>query len=166
MAKNVELSNPTPERKYAMAFDPSEGLTEQSHKAECDINNIMARYTKTGTLEHVRKYEGQYLDLPADDFQTAQQKVADAKTMFEELPSQVRRHFGNDTSQFLEFCVNHENPAAVLEGIAETYRKQALGLPADSVNHSNESGMDAAPGEGGKNPPGKGDSSPTEKEAD
>jgi phage internal scaffolding protein len=164
MTKTLKSSNPTPKRKYALAFDPSEGMTEQSHKAECDINNIMARYTKTGTLDHVRRYEGQYLDLPPDDFQEAQQKVADAKSMFEELPSQLRSHFGNDTMKFLDFCVSTRDPAGVLEDIAENYRKQALGIAAESGDDSQKSGKDAAPGEGGKNPPGKEDSSPQPEE--
>lgn len=162
MPKNSELSNPN--RPYAIAFDPSQSRTEQSHKAECDINNIMARYTKTGTLEHVRRYEGQYLDIDPLDFQEAQNKVAEAKSMFEELPSQVRRHFTNDTARFLEFCTRSDDPAGELGAIAEEYRKQALGIDTDrQPEPQTSSGKDAAPSEGAKVDPGMDQLSPTSK---
>lgn len=105
-----------------------ESLTEQHHKPHVDINNIMARYVKTGTLDHVRTYEGQYGDLPPDDYHESQSKVAEAKSMFEDLPSQLRRFFDNDTAKFLQFCVTRSDPAGELSQIAERMRKEALGL--------------------------------------
>lgn len=162
MAKNAELSNQTPRRPHAIAFDPADSMTEQSHKSACDINNIMARYTKTGTLDHVRRYEGQYLDIPPGDFQEAENRVAEAKSMFEELPSQVRLHFSNDTSKFLEFCATQPNPPAQLAAIAEEYRKQALGVDARDRREQKQSGKDAAPDEGGKTDSGMNQASPAE----
>lgn len=146
MAKTEKLCNPTPNRPYAIAFDPAESRTEQSHKASCDINNIMARYTKTGVLEHVRQYEGQYMDLPPGDFHDCQNKVAAAKSMFYELPSRLRAHFSNNPAQFLQFCAERENASADLLAIAEGYRKHAQGQ-AETTPHAQQdtkgSGMDA-----------------------
>lgn len=107
----------------------NDGMTEQSHKAACDINNIMARYTRTGVMEHVREFEPVYSEQTPDDYHTSMNVVADAKTMFEELPSKMRRHFGDDVSAFLEFCATAKEPAAELQDLAEEYRKQALGIP-------------------------------------
>lgn len=148
MAKSQGCPEPTPpKRPHAIAFDPALGRTEQSHKAACDINNIMARYTKTGTLDHVRRYEGQYLDLPPCDYQQSLLNVAEAKSMFEELPSQLRRHFANSTQNFLEFCVNSDDPSTALGAIAEEYRKQALGIDENVEKEApNSSGKDAARG--------------------
>lgn len=116
-----------PRRRVVMTF-PAETLTEQHHKAACDINNIMARYTKTGVLDHVRRFEPVYSDLMPDEYHESMNKVAEAKSMFEELPSAVRRHFGDDVSQFLEFCADTPNAAGELQGIAEEYRRHSLGL--------------------------------------
>lgn len=104
-----------------------ETLTEQSHKAHVDVNNIMARYTRTGVMEHIRRFEGQYADVSDMDYHEAMSKVADAKSMFEEMPSTMRRHFDDDVAQFLEFSVTEDDPPATLQAIAEEYRKQALG---------------------------------------
>ena len=147
-------------RRVQVSFEDTESMTEQSHKPSCDINNIMARYVATGTLDHARRYEGQYSDLTADDYHASMNKVAEAKSMFEELPSQVRRHFGNDVSAFLEFCTTAEDPAGQLGVIAEEYRKQTLGLTPDPAGQQEPepSGMDAAPGEAPKG----GEGSPTE----
>ena len=106
---------------------PKETLTEQNHKAACDVNNIMARYTRTGVMDHIRQFEPVYSDFTPEDYHTSMNVVADAKTMFEELPSTMRRHFGDDVSAFLEFCSNTPDAAAELQGIAEEYRRQALG---------------------------------------
>ena len=114
-------------RRVSIVF-PSETKTEQHHKAACDINNIMARYTKTGVLEHVRRFEPVYADVSADDYHESMNKVAAAKTLFEELPSAVRRHFGDDVSQFLHYCDATDNAAQGLQDIAEEYRRQSLGL--------------------------------------
>lgn len=84
------------------------GLTKQSFKAECDINNIMARYLKTGVLEHVRTAVGAYLDVTGADFQSAQNLVAGAKSMFHMLPSAIRTKFDNNPAEFLKYM---ENPA-------------------------------------------------------
>lgn len=105
-----------------------ETLTEQSHKAHVDVNNIMARYTRSGVMEHIRRFEGQYADVSDMDYHEAMTKVADTKSMFEEMPSTMRRHFNDDVAQFLEFSVSENDPTAKLQAIAEEYRKQALGV--------------------------------------
>lgn len=78
-------------------------LTQQNFKDECDINNIMARFQKTGVLDHVNKHQGDYgdyTDLPVD-FADAQNLVLRAQAMFMELPARVRERFGNDAGEFL-----------------------------------------------------------------
>ncbi len=95
--------------KYAITFDKKEDRTEQSHKKECDVNYILRKYAKTGVLEHVKKHEGQYADIPAQDFREAMEIIALSKSMFEELPSEARKKFHNDTAEFLEFVQDPKN---------------------------------------------------------
>lgn len=93
----------------AVEFDPSEDRTRQEMKEECDINHIMSRYIKTGTIAHVNKFEGQYGDVQAIDFHAAMNTIRHAEEMFDALPAKVRVKFMNDPAAFLEFCAKPEN---------------------------------------------------------
>ena len=84
-------------------------MTKQAHKAETDINQIMAKYIKTGILEHANNYSGQYGFATSDDFTASMQIVQDANDMFSELPAAVRKKFQNDPGQFLDFVQDPEN---------------------------------------------------------
>lgn len=88
---------------------PGTGRTKQSFKDECDINKIMARYIATGVLDFVTKHQPQYGDVTGLDFMNAQLIVAEARTMFEELPAEVRNRFDNDPAQFLDFVGDDKN---------------------------------------------------------
>lgn len=85
------------------------GLTEQSHKAQCDINLILKDYVKTGLVRHAAQFEGRYDDVSALEFQDAMRLVRNAQEMFEQLPAATRKRFGNDPAAFLEFTQNPAN---------------------------------------------------------
>lgn len=85
------------------------GRTKQNFKAECDINNIMARFKKTGVLEFTSRYQPQYADVTAIDYVTMQNQVAQAKSMFFAMPAHVRDRFQNKPEAFLEFVQNPNN---------------------------------------------------------
>lgn len=77
-------------------------VTKQEHKAECDINNILRQYQRTGIITHVQAARGTYTDLPdALDFQEAMDTIIRAEAAFDGLPSKVRSHFLNDPTRFL-----------------------------------------------------------------
>lgn len=106
-------------RKHAIHFEGS-GLTKQSFKDECDINKIMAKFQKTGAINHYAKYAPQYGVITQEDLQDALNVVADAETMFEELPAKLREKFQNDAGQFLEFVQNPNNLEEMRElGLAQ-----------------------------------------------
>lgn len=86
-----------------------DGRTKQSFKDETDVNLIIAKHTRMGTLSHLEQWGGQYGDFTGFDFQEAQNQIARANTMFEQLPASVRNKFKNDPSKFLEFVDNEEN---------------------------------------------------------
>jgi len=92
-------------------------MTHQSHQRECDINNIMAKWQKTGVIEHQSQYQGQYGDFTEmpGDFQEAQNQVLMAQEMFMTLPSSVRNRFHNDPGAFLDFANNPENGAEMVK---------------------------------------------------
>lgn len=78
------------------------GLTEQHHKKACDINNILAKYQKTGLIDHIERREGKWGDVTGQDYKRSMDLIAEAKTAFYELPSTVRDHFDNDPAEYLD----------------------------------------------------------------
>lgn len=86
-----------------------EGLTEQCHKRECDMNYILRDYQAKGIVKHVSQYTGQYDDITVTDFQEAMFMVKDAQNMFNDLPSSLRKRFGNDPAEFLKFVSDGNN---------------------------------------------------------
>jgi len=87
----------------------SDGRTKQSFKDQTDVNKIIARHARSGTLSHLEQWGGQYGDLSGFDFQTAQNQIAKANSMFEKLPAEVRREFSNSPEEFFEFVNDPEN---------------------------------------------------------
>ena len=84
--------------------------TKQSFKNECDVNNILKNYNKTGIMPE-NFNPGEYRDLDGTDYQEYMQTVASANSMFEELPSALRKRFKNDPAQLLSFVHDDKNVA-------------------------------------------------------
>ena len=106
--------------KMRVAIATGDGITEQHHKNEVDVNNIVQKYNKTGLIDHVNEFEKKYADVSGFDYQTAMNTVAAANTMFEQMPSHIRKRFENDPAKFLTFCDNEKNKEEMYElGLAE-----------------------------------------------
>lgn len=101
------------------------GRTKQSFKDSCDVNKILAKAQKAGTLSHLEKYKGTYGDFSDFDFMEAQLALAKGKEIFAELPSEVRKDFGQDPARFFAFVndpANAERLKELLPAIAEPGR--------------------------------------------
>lgn len=108
-----------PANKVVMKFT-GKGRTRQEFKEECDINHIMARFVRTGVIDHFSVHGPQYGECPALEFQEALHLVDKAQTMFDALPAKVRKKFENDPAQFLEFVQDERNHAEMVEmGLAK-----------------------------------------------
>lgn len=95
--------------------------TKQAFKEECDINNILRKYEKTGLLTHVAAYNGRYEDLPDPiDYQEALHQLRDAEAAFMSLPSRLRRDFNNDPAAFLAFVSTAKQEELVELGLAHS----------------------------------------------
>ena len=100
-------------------------LTKQSFKDECDINNIVSRFDKTGVLDHEALVKPKFGDfLGVSDYQTALNQVIEAEEAFEALPAKVRARFDNQPADFLEFCSDEKNYDEMVElGLIEPTNK-------------------------------------------
>jgi len=110
-----------PKARVAVVFPEGTGRTRQSFKAECDINNIMAKFMKTGVLEFTNRNEPRYADVTGIQYQAAMELVASARSMFEELPSALRARFENEPSKFLDFVQDEANAEELVKlGLAKS----------------------------------------------
>jgi len=88
-----------------------ETRTQRQFKDQCDVNKIIAKFKKTGSITHIRNAEqGVYADLTnLPDLQEAQAVVIAAQTAFEAVPSDIRQRFGHDPQQFIQFLADPKN---------------------------------------------------------
>lgn len=94
-------------RVYTDVSGPSR--TKQSFRDECNINNIMKSFVRTGVLEHLNEHKPNYGFAPALTFKEALDTVHEATDMFADLPSAIRTKFSNDPAEFLGFVENPDN---------------------------------------------------------
>jgi len=91
--------------------------TQEQWAKSCDINNIMARYLKTGSLEHVRqRNDGVYMDLAnIKDFHESMNQVLHAKETFDSLPAKTREYFKNSPNELIMFLQDKKNQEKAYE---------------------------------------------------
>ena len=99
-------------------------FTEQSHKKQCDVNEIIKKYDKTGLITHVQRFEAKFGDFTGMDFQNMQNQVIKAQNMFDALPVEIRKRFKNNPQELLTFMEDETNRAEAIE----------LGLIAESTH--------------------------------
>lgn len=123
MSKIIIHNHYNPAPQISKKFDPDLGRTKQAFKDECDINNIIKRYTLPTILDSFEAIDHQFGDTTGIDYQDYQLKVAAGKTAFEELPAKIRLEFANDPAKFLDFVHDPENADRLVElGIASKIR--------------------------------------------
>ena len=117
-----------------------DGITEQHHTEQCDVNTILSTYMKTGVLPPIDS-NAQYGDLSDFDYQSMQNQIANANSLFEQLPENVRYRFGNEPYRFLNFVQDEKNYDELVEmGLANN-------VPTASLEDEAIPVTDAAPEE-------------------
>lgn len=95
-------------------FDPSE--TAQEFADECDINYLVKRYAETGSYFEnplvsptVRPEFADFSELDASDYQSAMNLFVRAKNEFDALPVAIRKRFGYNPKELLDFLNDRAN---------------------------------------------------------
>lgn len=97
-------------RRVQFVDETGEIITVQSAKAECDINNIVNTYKKTGIITHINNSRPMYLSLPSEtDYQLALNTIIEGQNAFDALPALVRDKFNNDPAIFLSALEDEKN---------------------------------------------------------
>lgn len=124
-------------------YKDDEGRTHTEQKDDCDINNILEKYRRTGVVNHLNKHGEQYGDFTKIDYQTAQNQVASVNSMFADLPAQERARFNHNPEQFLEFIAQQSNIDDMKDGIIGNNSRNDSQLAEDVQGDKTESVSDS-----------------------
>lgn len=94
-------------------INTGKGLTKQEFKKECDVNEIMRKYQKTGVMTFVSNVNPEFMETSPLTFLEAMNIVENGQDAFMQLPSSVRKLVDNDPAKFLEFVQSEENKEQV-----------------------------------------------------
>lgn len=97
----MKRRNPVKEKNYGLS------MTKQEPAAEANINNIVARYFRTGYLPENNKTP-KFGDFTGPGFQDMRNAIADIDLQFNMLPAKLRKRFNNDPYHLIRYV---EDPA-------------------------------------------------------
>lgn len=94
----------------------SGGRTKQSFKDECDVNQVMRQWERTGQIGHVSEFTPQYGDFTnVDDYHAAVNQVNEAEAQFDALPAKIRKQMHNDPRVLMAFLDDPANEDLAIE---------------------------------------------------
>jgi phage internal scaffolding protein len=107
---------------------------QQHHKDECDINQILERFGKTGQIP-VTALKGTYGDFSGVyDYHTAMNTLIAAEEEFDALPAKLRAKFGNDPINLIDFMNDPQNKdEAIKLGLVNPISFTANNQPAKAA---------------------------------
>lgn len=105
----MEVFNQFTRQKYKNPVSTSPSITQQHFANECDINQIMARVVQgqAAPLQSGSPLFGDFSNITS--FQDAQNKILQAQEAFNHLNPLIRRRFGNNPAQLIDFLAVKEN---------------------------------------------------------
>lgn len=131
-------------RSVSISFANATKRTKQSFADECDINNIMGEWARTGETHHVNKNAPIWGDFSnVSDYQTAANQIIEAQSQFDSMSAETRKHFDNDPAKLLGFMEGLDPDDA--DNLELAYKLQLLDRPAKPIINpepSNEPGPD------------------------
>lgn len=125
--------------RVACVVETSNDHAQQHFAAECNINNIIARYFKTGELP-LNKREPVYIEVPSMEYKTMCDLVRNLTSAYDSLPRKLRDEIGG-AANFVEFVLDSDHVDILVEhGLAvvttdpdaSTEAKKGTGEPGDS----------------------------------
>lgn len=109
----MSQTNKNPDAKYTPRQITGPSKAVQSPKDEVNINNIVAKFQKTGVLgTGTGTRKPIFGEFNYFDFQAMQNAIIDVEQQFMSLPSKIRNRFKNDPAQLIRFT---DDPANLKE---------------------------------------------------
>lgn len=121
----------------AAIADGERVLTEQSHKDKVDINQIVKK--NAGNMELITKTAALtqfvYDDVTTNNFQEMMDQMIRARDTFQNVPSAIRKQFGNDPAAFMDFVHNPDNNQQLIDwGLANAPAPEAQPVRVEVIN--------------------------------
>lgn len=110
--ENIRMNlgfNVTNPQRYQLEFGDEVSLTKQAFAAECDINNIVEKFQRTGQMPVTNNLEARYEHVPVLDLKDSLDLVFAARKEFNELPDEVKTSFGHDEDNYYNFLSNPDH---------------------------------------------------------
>lgn len=112
--KKIETRSNGTKRVFTVNDEVSR--TDQSFDKDVNVNYIMAKYLKTGQIDHLTKNRGIYADVSQiTDLLTATEQVKKANHAFNSLPAEIRKRFGNSPVSMVEFLQDPKNDTEAIK---------------------------------------------------
>lgn len=97
-----------------VSFAGLKSRTKQSFAVEADINNIIAKYNRTGVMVDPGAVNRARVPLSGDfstlgGFDDVQNRLVDVINLFDSLPSGLRKELDNDPGKLLPFIDDPDN---------------------------------------------------------
>ncbi len=96
-----------------------DGRTKQSFRDETDINKIIQRAEKTGTISHLNRHQGSYSDFADFDYFGNLQKLTRGREIFDDLPAELRNEFEGSPTKFFNYVNDPANVGRIGELLPE-----------------------------------------------
>lgn len=103
-----------PKTKPTINNEPT--MTKQEFKDDCDPTKILQKYQRTGIIEHANQYEPVFGDQSSMTYHEAKELTANSESMFQDLPSSVRKEFNHDVGAYLDYISNPDNVESAKKG--------------------------------------------------
>lgn len=100
-------------------FTHDVGHTIQEQYKDTIIENIIEKFNRTGVLDHVSKYEPQFVEVATFDYQENMNKVLEVQKMFQSLPAKERAMFDNDPQKYLDYLSVEANREDIKDGVID-----------------------------------------------
>lgn len=90
--------------------------TDQSFKKECDVNNIVKQYAKTGQITHLARTQGVFADLSnVDDLLSSYDDIKQAESAFLKVPAELRKKLHNDPNNLISYLQDPKNDLEAIQ---------------------------------------------------
>lgn len=110
-----QIRHPYSPRHRVAISDWEPSMTKQSFQEMVNVNEIMRRFTGTGTITHLNTAAPNYGYHSGHDFRESLEIIQKANESFDALPAIMRRQFNDNPAEFLDFVSNPENAPKMAE---------------------------------------------------
>lgn len=105
-------------------------LTKSEFKDECDINNIIDMYRRTGTPVVNPQFNNEVVESLSDfDLKSSLDSIYDLQDEFESLPAKTRAVYDNDLETWFNAMLQHDDSSLVEKSDEGQIKESAVGSP-------------------------------------